>query len=171
MVWDEASLREFVRSTYPRLVATVALITGSRAAAEDAVQEAMARAWERGERGEHIESLPAWVTTVSVNLARSGLRRLVAERKARTRLSITSAAYATAEELVDLRRALRALPRRQREAVVLRYYLGLDVAEVAEAMGAPLGTAKSLLSRGRTALAGALHVQDVEEVSERDQAR
>lgn len=168
---DEASLREFVRSTYPRLVATVALITGSRAAAEDAVQEAMARAWERGERGEHIASLPAWLTTVSVNLARSGMRRLVAERKARTRLSITSEADATPEELVDLRSALGALPRRQREAVVLRYYLGLEVAEVAATMGAPLGTAKSLLSRGRAALADALHVEDVEEVSERDQAR
>ena len=59
---DEGTIREFLVATYPRLVAAVALISGSRAAAEDAVQEALARAWERSERGEQIESLPAWVT-------------------------------------------------------------------------------------------------------------
>lgn len=69
---DEGTIREFLRTTYPRLVAAVGLISGSRPAAEDAVQEALARAWERSERGEHIESLQAWVTTVAMNLARSG---------------------------------------------------------------------------------------------------
>jgi len=168
---DPVSLHEFARSTYPRLVAAVALITGSRASAEDAVQEALARAWERSARGETIESLPAWTTTVSVNLARSSLRRVLAERRAGTRLPDTAPARADDEELVDLRRALAGLPRRQREAIVLRYYLDLDVADVARAMGAPEGTAKSLLSRGRAALADALRIDDPEEVPQHDEAR
>jgi RNA polymerase sigma-70 factor (ECF subfamily) len=162
---DEASLHEFVHSTYPRLVAAVALIAGSRAAAEDAVQEALARAWERSSRGERIDSLPAWITTVSMNLARSGLRRLCAERRARAALMPPTAIDETTDR-ADLARALRALPRRQREAVVLHYYLGLEVSEIAAAMRAPAGTVKSLLFRGRAALARTLGV-DEEEVSER----
>ena len=51
-------------------MAAVSLACGSRAAAEDAVQEALARAWERSERGEHIESLRAWVMKVAINLVR-----------------------------------------------------------------------------------------------------
>ena len=109
---DPLSLDGFVRSTYPRLVAAVALITGSHAVAEDAVQEALARAWERAARGEPIDSLPAWATTVSVNLARSSLRRILAERRAKTRLQDPDPGPAGDEEVVDLRRALASLPRR-----------------------------------------------------------
>ena len=169
---DEATLREFVRTTYPRLVGAIALISGSRATAEDAVQEALARAWERSKRGEHIDSLPAWITTVSMNLARSGLRRLRAERRARERLTYGAAVrdQAGAADRVDLARALATLPRRQREATVLRYYLGLDVQQVAEAMGTAEGTAKSLLARARAALAVALDVNDLQEVGERGEA-
>ena len=65
---DEVALREFLHTDYPRLVAAVALASGSRPAAEDAVQEALLRAWERSEKGEDIESLNAWVTTVALNL-------------------------------------------------------------------------------------------------------
>ena len=82
---SEADIREFLDTAYPRLVTAVALVSGSRAAAEDAVQEALARAWERSERGERIESLPAWVTRVAMNLSKSRLRRLRAERGARLR--------------------------------------------------------------------------------------
>lgn len=132
----------------------------------------MARAWDRSQRGERIDSLPAWVTTVSLNLARSRFRRLVAEGKARTRLATaTRLPDASPDDLLDLRRALEALPRRQREAVILRYHLDLDVAEVSAAMGAPLGTVKSLLSRGRAALASALRENDLEEVRQRDRSR
>jgi RNA polymerase sigma-70 factor (ECF subfamily) len=158
---DEASLHEFVHSTYPRLVAAVALITGSRAAAEDAIQEALARAWERSARGERIDSLPAWVTTVSMNRARSGLRRLRAQRKARAALIPPTATDETSDR-ADLARALRALPRRQREAIVLHYYLGLGIAEIAAVMRAPEGTVKSLLFRGRASLARTLGVDEGE---------
>jgi RNA polymerase sigma-70 factor, ECF subfamily len=170
---DEEGLRAFVHTIYPRLVGTIALVCGSRAAAEDAVQEALARAWERSERGEHIASLPAWVTTASLNLARSGLRRLRAERRAQVRLRAEDAVKqetSVAGDRIDVRRALAALPRRQREATVLRYYLGLDLEELAAAMNVPEGTAKSLLARARSALAAALRVNDIEEVSDRGEA-
>jgi DNA-directed RNA polymerase specialized sigma24 family protein len=54
---DDARLRAFVAGEYPRVVATVELVCGSLPAAEDAVQEAMARAVERSRRGESIDRL------------------------------------------------------------------------------------------------------------------
>ena len=141
-------------------MAGLALMAGSRAAAEDAVQEAVARAWERSQRGEPIDSLPAWVTRVAVNLTHSRWRRARVE-------AISSGAEpprqpADADDRMDVERALRALPRRQREATVLRYYLGMDVAEVARTLGVAEGTAKTTLFRARLALAAALGDHDEE---------
>lgn len=145
----------------------MSLVTGSRALAEDAVQEALARAWERSERGEAIGSLPAWVTRVAMNLSRSTLRRLRAELRAGERLATAAGrprpGPAGADSRVDVRRALAALPRRQREVTVLRYHLGLDVSEIAEALGVTEGTVKTSLFRARGALAASLGVVDEEE--------
>jgi RNA polymerase sigma-70 factor (sigma-E family) len=164
---DEFDLRDFVHREYPRLVAAVALITGSRAAAEDVVQEALVRAWQLSARGERIDSLAAWTRTVSLNLARSGLRRVRAELRAKQRIAAGIIRQGEPSGVrVDIRRALRRLPRRQREAIVLRYYLDLDVAEVAAAMGTPVGTVKSLLSRARSSLGEALGETDLAEVQE-----
>ncbi len=167
---DEIALQEFLHTRYPRLVAAVALASGSRAAAEDAVQEAMLRAWERSERGEEIESLNAWVTTVAMNLSRSGLRRLRSERRAKARLRArgwTEDPAAAAGRAIDVNRALSTLPRRQREAVVLRYYLQLDTREVAAALRINEGTVKSTLHRARTTLADALGIHETEEANDR----
>jgi RNA polymerase sigma-70 factor (sigma-E family) len=166
---DETSIREFLATKYQRLVAALALMSGSRPAAEDAVQEALARAWVRGERGEQIESPEGWVRTVAVNLIRSGFRRLLAERRARRAMGAaerTRTPSDLADERVDVSLALARLPRRQREATVLRYYLGLSVAEIAATLGVSEGTAKTTLFRARHALAEALGEPDVEEAND-----
>src|SRR5262245_66275769 len=113
---DEIALREFLHTAYPRLVAAVALVCGSRPAAEDAVQEALLRAWERSEKGEEIESLNAWVTTVALNLARSGLRRLRSERAAKARLRQPPGGddAVDTERSVDVEEAVLWVPRGQR---------------------------------------------------------
>ena len=155
---DEVTIREFLATTYPRLVAGMALITGTRATAEDAVQEALARAWERSERGEQIESLPAWVTRVAMNLSKSKLRRMRVEAKHRDVVISTSVADSDTESdsRIDIRRALAGLPHRQREVTVLRYYLGLNVLEIAQTLELNEGTVKTSLFRARKALAAAL---------------
>jgi RNA polymerase sigma-70 factor (ECF subfamily) len=152
---DEYAVREFVHTAYPRLIAAVALVAGSRAVAEDAVQEAIARAWERSERGTEIRSLEAWVTRVALNLSKSGLRRLRVERRTRERLG-TRVAEEPSPLRVDVERSVAALPRRQREVTVLHYFLGLDVKEIAEVLGVHDGTVKTNLHRARAALAVAL---------------
>jgi len=138
---DEAEIRWFLEKDYARLVNAMTILGGSPAAAEDAVQEALGRAWELGERGGRIDSLPAWVAVVSRNLLRDRIRRALAERRAR----------------------LAALPRRQREVAVFRYYLDLDVAEIAAALGVPEGTVKSALHRARRSLSRAFAYDDSEE--------
>ena len=162
---DDVAIRDFLATTYPRLVAAVALIAGNRAAAEDAVQEALARAWERSDRGEQIDSLAAWVTKVAMNLSKSRLRRGRVESRARVRMGAgepMSVGGAT-EYGLDLERALSALPRRQREVVVLHYYLGFDVKEVARSLGVTQGTVKTSLFRARQSIAAALGQNDPEE--------
>ena len=164
---DEVAIREFLHTSYPRLVAAVALTSGSRPAAEDAVQEALLRAWERFEKGDEIDSLERWVTTVALNLARSGLRRIRSERRARARLDASTVGQAPTADRIDVDRALAALPRRQREVAVLRYYLQLSTREVASALELDEGTVKSTLFRARAALAHALGIDENEEANDR----
>lgn len=172
IVLEEAELRTFLAERYARLVAGVAMIAGSRAAAEDAVQEALARAWERSDRGEHIESLPGWVTRAALNLAKSRLRRVRAEARARQRLPHSASAESDVADIrLDVERALAALPRRQREVTVLRYYLGLDVAETAATLEVSTGTVKTSLHRARRALATALGETEPEETNDHAELR
>jgi RNA polymerase sigma factor (sigma-70 family) len=157
---DDDRIREFVDDEYARVVATVTLVCGSVATAEDSVQEALARAWEQLARGRSIDRLPAWITTVALNLARSQMRRWRAERRARDKLGPLhddlSNAPAASGDAHAVRLALLALPRRQREVTVLRYYLGLDVREIAAHLGIAEGTVKAMLFRARRSLAALL---------------
>jgi DNA-directed RNA polymerase specialized sigma24 family protein len=69
---DELGVRAFLDDAYPRIVAVVTLVCGSQAAAEDAVQEALVRAWERKQG---LDNPEAWITTVALNLARCSTQR------------------------------------------------------------------------------------------------
>ncbi len=160
---DEVELREFLRERYPGLVGAVALVTGDAASAEDAVQEAIVRAWERTERGEQIVALDRWVAAVALNLSRSRLRRLRVERLARPRL-VAAPPTQPSGDRVDIARALAGLPRRQREVAVLRYVLDLSTEEIARQMRTSEGTVKSQLFKARAHLAEALSlVEDTDE--------
>lgn len=121
--------------------------------------EAMVRAWQRLERGDAIDSLPAWIRVVALNEARSWGRRRRAETAARERLAALQAPStpgSAVEDSVDVWRALGDLPRRQREVTVLRFYLDLDVRGIAEVLGIAEGSVKASLSRARHSLAAAL---------------
>jgi RNA polymerase sigma-70 factor (ECF subfamily) len=163
---DEVRLREFLADDYPRLVAAIELVAGNQPAAEDAVAEALARAWERSDRGEPIENLPAWVMRTALNLARSRWRKLRTEATTRRRIAHSAEVADPVDERLDIERALVGLSRREREVTVLRYYLCLDVVEIAAALGVSGGTVKTLLFRARRDLATALGGRD-EEVQDR----
>jgi RNA polymerase sigma-70 factor (ECF subfamily) len=131
------------------------------------VQEALLRAWERSEKGEEIDSLEGWVTTVALNLARSGLRRIRSERRARARLHTPALGKPPSADRIDVDRALATLPRRQREVAVLRYYLQMSTREAASALELDEGTVRSTLFRARAALAEVLGIDENEEANDR----
>jgi RNA polymerase sigma factor (sigma-70 family) len=159
----ESRLQRFVRDEYGPVVAGLALISGSRAAAEDAVQEALARALLRGT--EDLQSVGAWVVRVALNLVRNDFRRWRAElrvRRAAVGGEATTHPQDRVDTAVDIARALRRLSRRQREVLVLRYYLDMSVPEMADALGIRQGTIKALLHRARGAMAASLPIGDEE---------
>jgi RNA polymerase sigma-70 factor (ECF subfamily) len=163
---DDGAIRAFVLEDYPRIVSGLSVMCGSRAAAEDAVQEALARAWERSERGEHINELAAWVTVVARNLLKSWFRRVRAEHRARDALGQRGDAATSTPmpgDHIDMMRALGRLTRTQRETTILHYYLEMSVRETAAALGVSEGTVKSTLYRARQIL---LTVLGIDEQSE-----
>lgn len=120
-------------------------VIGNRHEAEECAQEALARLLTRWVRVRTYA--PPWVARVATNLA---LDRVRARKRAEERC--LRASESVAEELTDRRRdlgiALAALPRRQREAVVLRYLVDLSERDTATAMGCSVGTVKSTVARG-----------------------
>ena len=156
-------IERFVERDYGRVVAAVALVCGDRSRAEDAVQEALAKAWLQRS---HIDSLTAWVTRVALNDVRSRFRRLGAERRAYDRLSAQAGQdpLTVDQQAVFDRRlldALAGLANRQRAAVVLHYLLDQSVDEVARTLGVHPGTVKTSLHRARAALRQALESEGV----------
>ena len=150
---DEMAVRAFLANDYRRVVAAVTLVCADAANAEDAVQEALKRAWERGRSGEVIDKPSAWVAVVAMNLARSGLRRRLAERKAMDSLSTPVGSEPPSAETIDVVRAVGTLPRRQRQAIVLHYFMGMTIQEIAMTLELGEGTVKNSLFRARRSLA------------------
>ncbi len=152
---DEASIQRFLKGDYARVVAAVTLACGSRLNAEDAVQEALRRAWERGQAGDVLDSPTAWIAVVAMNLARSGLRRKLAERRALDRLAPLAGADLS-EDTMEVMAAVRKLPRREREAIVLHYWLDMPVEEIGKQLGVSSGAVKNSLFRARRSLSRSL---------------
>ena len=124
-------------------------VLGSRPEAEDAAQEALVRTclkWRRAEG--HAEP---WVATVASRVAIDAWRRRQ-RRPSESGAALVGDGLALVEDRVQLNEALRSLPRRQREVVVLRYLADLPEATVAAALGCTAGTVKQHASRGLAGL-------------------
>ena len=130
------------------------LLVDDRASAEDVVQDAFVAMYRRPLRDP--DAAVGYLRTSVVNGARSALRRRIVARRQALRHALLEAdgldgTFGAAEN-VDLIAGLQRLPRRQREVLVLRYWLRLSEAEIAHTLGVSAGTVKSSASRGLTAL-------------------
>ena len=138
----------------------LAVLVGAQGDAEDIASEAFCELYLRWPRLRDPAAAPAYLRSVVCNLVRMRLRHLQVVR----RHPEPGLPYAgSAEQEVVLREdhrevvdALRGLPDRQREALVLRYWLDLSEAEVAATMGISCGAVKSHTARGMAALTKAL---------------
>ena len=138
------------------LVRLARLFVDDRNAAEDLVQEAFIRLARSAHRIKEESKAAAYLRSIVLNLARDNNRRgLVSLRH---HLPVDDERAST-EDLIELREdqrevidALRDLPHRQRNALVLRYYEELGIDDIAEAMGISRNSVKTHLQRGLAAL-------------------
>ena len=124
------------------------LATGAdRSRAEDAVNDAFVTTYERWDRVGGLESPAAWVTKVAINNAKRNFR--IRHRRIRQMQGLVPTASTDFEIDHDLWNAVRQLPRRQREALALRYVEDMSQAQIAEHLGIAEGTAAASLNHAR----------------------
>lgn len=152
-VADEADFDEFFGASFRRVVSQIYAMTGNLAEAEDAVAEAYARAWQRWDVVRGYLDPESWIRTVAYRLAVSSWRKAVNRRAAHRREAAAAESPAMSADHLTLVSALRRISAEQRRAIVLFHLVGLSVSEIAAETGAPEGTVKSHLNRGRKALA------------------
>jgi len=131
-----AGVSALFRAHHLELVRLALVMVGDLAAAEDVVQDVFERLHRRWHRLRNRDSALAYARSAVLNGCRSAHRRAAVARRHLA--------------------ALRALPHRQREVLVLRYYLDLDIAEIAATLRINPSTVRSTSARGLAALASAL---------------
>jgi RNA polymerase sigma-70 factor (sigma-E family) len=151
---DAEEFTAFVLARSPALLRTAYLLTGDEAAAEDLLQSALLATLRHWRRIRDRESLDSFVRRVMVNERRSWFRRRASTEVIVAEVSDIAVPDPTAGlgQADAVRRALLALPLRQRATVVLRYYDDLAEAEVASILGCSVGTVKSQTSKGLATL-------------------
>ncbi|MEU5668682.1 SigE family RNA polymerase sigma factor [Streptomyces longwoodensis] len=144
----------FYAASFSRLTGQLYAMTGDWSEAQDVVQEAFVRAWDRRRTFDLGDAPEAWIRTTARRLAISRWRRLarglhLAGRHHREPRTVEP----PTEEYLMLVVALRDLPEAQRTAMVLHHMCDLSIEQVATETGASVSAVKSRLARGRTALA------------------
>ena len=159
--WNaDRAVTELYSEHYRALVRLAAMLVRDTQTAEEVVQDSFVAMHDGWQRLRDAEKALAYLRQAVVNRSRSVLRHrtVVDKNLQKAPPDMPSAEHGA---LVLLERhavvaALRDLPDRQREAIVLRYYADLSEAEIAAAMGISRGAVKSHTSRGMTALRAAL---------------
>jgi RNA polymerase sigma factor (sigma-70 family) len=141
-----ADLEALYRRERAAMVSLAALLVGSRAQAEEIVQDAFAAV---GERWSTLANPGGYLRTTVVNGCRMTLRRRASERRYAPE---SRGVDNLPTELVELRDALDSLGERARSAVVLRYFADLPDAEIAVALGCREATVRSIMHRALRAL-------------------
>lgn len=165
---DRTALDQLLRRHYDRVHAVCRRVVGS-ADVDDAAQEALISVVRGLPRFDGRAQFTTWLYRIATNAALDELRRRA--RRPVLRLADDEGqqpdddrvadplAHRTVEgaaDRIDIDAAIATLPEEFRAAVALRDVCDLDYAEIAEALGVPVGTVKSRIARGRTLLARAL---------------
>jgi RNA polymerase sigma-70 factor, ECF subfamily len=146
----------FYEQTSRGLIRQLYLMCGDLSEAQDCVQEAYVRAWQRWPVVSGFDRPDAWVRTVALRMAIGRWRRLNATRRAWSRRSLKTVVAGPQPDGVAVLTALGQLQLPQREAVVLHHLCQFTVKEISDLVGVPEGTVKARLSRGRSHLATVL---------------
>ena len=155
--WDaDEAVTQLYSAQYRSLVRLAALLLRDVGAAEEVVQDSFVAMHGSWRRLRDPDLALAYLRQAVVNRSRSALRhRSVEQRHAPAPMPDQASAEHGALETLereDVIRALHRLPRRQREVLVLRYYVDLSEAQIADAIGISRGAVKSHASRGMATL-------------------
>ena len=153
---DHNAFGELAAASIGRLYGTAGLILRNQAEAEDAVQECLLRAWRDLPRLRQPDRFDAWLRRLLVNACNDALRR---SGRQRSQIELDNAyglgladSAATLANRDELERGFARLTDADRTVIALRFYLDLSLAEIAQALNVPLGTAKARLSRAVRAM-------------------
>jgi RNA polymerase sigma factor (sigma-70 family) len=148
---DDLGFGDFFAQHNERLVRACVLLTGSPNEGEDLAQEAMARVLERWDRVSEMDYPGGYLYRTALNVHRKALRRLAVAARRQVTRDPPDDPDATDRRL-DLLRAIRSLPRAQREALVLVDWLGYSAEEAGRLLGVEAASVRGRLHRAREGL-------------------
>lgn len=146
-------LAAFCEEEYERLVRLLSLYCGNGAIAEELAHETLIKACRQWSKVKEMEYRRAWLHRVGMNLANSYFRRRSAEKRAHERLEGSAKTdIQDHSEASAIRSIVAGLPPRQRTVILLHYFDDLTYAQIAELLGCPESTTKSLARRAMKSL-------------------
>jgi RNA polymerase sigma-70 factor (ECF subfamily) len=159
---DETGFAEFFRASWAPCLRAVAVTTGDMQLAEEQVAEAFARAWASWSKVSRHPAPRAWVVRTALNTGATWWRRRARELPLADFDAAAKGGQASGLDAAVLA-ALRRLPVRQREVIVLRVLLDLDIATTAGQLAIAPGTVRAHLARAIAALRTELARDDATE--------
>jgi RNA polymerase sigma-70 factor, ECF subfamily len=136
------------------------LVTGNRSEAEELMQDAFLKVWERWERVDAMDDSVGYLYRTAMNLFRKRYRRAVLAVRRSIGVSPSRDDFADADDRETVRRVLSTLPPRQRAALVLTEMVGFSPSEAGRALGVQASTVRSLSHQGRASFRRAMEVDD-----------
>jgi len=164
---EDASTREkrlldfdtFYRRNFQAVAAIGYALSGSASVAEELAQEAFMAAFVKWDEVAVMERPDSWVKRVVANKAASRVRRIKTEVKAAARLRGRNELRSLPDDAVVAWDLVRRLPRRQAQAIALRYIGDLPIGEIAQLIGCAPETVRTHLRRGRERLANSKELE------------
>jgi RNA polymerase sigma-70 factor, ECF subfamily len=154
------SFEEFYSAESQPLFRRLWLVTGNRAEAEEIMQDAFLKVWDRWDRIDAMDDPVGYLYRTAMNLFRKRYRRAGLAIRRSVGLAPTGDDFADADDRDAVRRVLSTLPPRQRAALVLTEMLGLSSEEAGRALGVRASTVRSLSHQGRESFREAMEVDD-----------
>jgi RNA polymerase sigma-70 factor, ECF subfamily len=151
---------DFFEAWHVPLYRALWLVTRNRHEAEEVMQDAFLKVWERWEQVGAMEDPVGYLYRTAMNLFRKRYRRAVLAIRRSLGFTPTRDDFADADDRQDVRRILSTLPSRQRAALVLTEMLGFSPDEAGHALGVRASTVRSLSCQGRESFRNAMEVDD-----------
>lgn len=134
------------------------IVTGNRAEAEELMQDAFLKVWERWEKVDAMDDPVGYLYRTAMNLFRKRYRRAALSVRRSIGLAPSRDDFADADDRESVRQVLSTLPPRQRAALVLTELLGFSPTDAGRALGVRASTIRSLSHQGRESFRRAMEV-------------